>query len=218
MLLEKQISQKHQERVDSSDARNTSEPTPFSQNSMQEHSHASWTRRSKRSRIFADNCEELIALALLSIIGLVMVLQVILRTVFSTPLSWPEEFSQFLFVWTSLLGAVGACKRLALVRLEVVADNLPAVARTILDYVVLVLIAVFLGILCWKGWQLATRTSFSAATLPITWAWAYAAVPVVSVLMVARLIQMQIFKYRFAFVEALFMHPHDAAGQEGAAK
>ncbi|MER1967583.1 TRAP transporter small permease subunit [Castellaniella sp. GW247-6E4] len=157
------------------------------------------------ARVAIDNGEELIGLALLTIIGLVMVAQVFLRTLFGAPLSWPEELSQFLFIWCSALGAIGAAKRLGLVRLGVVADNLPPKLRAAFDYVVLLLILMLLAILGWYGWGLMSRTSFSFATLPLTWASAYAAAPVMSVLLGARLIQLQIFRYRFVFIETFLV-------------
>lgn len=154
-----------------------------------------------------DNGEELIACVLLCIIGFAMLVQVFLRTLFATPLSWPEELSQFLFVWCSVFGAVGAAKRLGLVRLGVVADNLPPAVRTVFDYVVLLLILGLLAVLGWYGWNLMSRTSFSFATLPITWAWAYAAAPALSILLGIRLIQHQLFRYRFQFIETLWARP-----------
>jgi TRAP-type C4-dicarboxylate transport system permease small subunit len=169
-------------------------------------------------RLVADNAEELIALLLLCIIGISMAAQVLLRTVFSTPLSWPEELSQFLFVWTSAFGAIGAAKRLGLVRLGVVADNLPQALRKVCDVLVLVLILALLAVLGWKGWQLTLRTSFSAATLPITWAWAYAAAPAVSILMAIRLVQLQLFNYRFLFIEAALGHKPLATEPAGVGK
>ena len=158
------------------------------------------------ARLLADNAEELLALVFLGIIGFSMAAQVLLRTVFHAPLSWPEELSQFLFVWASAFGAIGAAKRLGLVKLGVVADNLPASLRKIFDVLVLVAILALLAVLGWKGWQLTLRTSFSAATLPITWAWAYAAAPAVSILMALRLVQLQLFNYRFIFIETAFGH------------
>jgi TRAP-type transport system small permease protein len=153
------------------------------------------------SRLILDNCEELVAVLLLSIIGVVMAGQVAFRTVFNAPLSWPEELSQFLFVWASLLGAVGATKRAQLVRFESVLNWLPSWLRTVFEYVSFAAITVFLLVLGWKAVQLGTRTSFAATTLPITWAWAYAGVPVFSIASVTRLVQARIFGYRFTFVE-----------------
>lgn len=168
-------------------------------------------RRPHAARIIVDNLEELVAAALICVIGVAMSVQVCLRSFFGAPLSWPEELSQFLFVWVSALGAVGAGKRLGLVRLEAVAEKLPPALGAILDYVILVLIAIFLGVLGWKGAQLAARTSFAATTLPLTWAWLYAAAPAFSVLMIARLFQLQVLRYRFTFIEALIAEQRDQA-------
>jgi TRAP-type transport system small permease protein len=168
-------------------------------------------------RLVADNCEELVALALVSVIGCVMVLQVLLRTVFAAPLSWPEELSQFLFVWASMLGAVGACKRLQLVRLDLVAHHLPPMARGILDHIVTLLVGIFLAVLFWKSTQLAMRTSFAATTLPITWAWAYAAAPVFCVATALRMVQMQFLKYSFAFIEDRLRRAEENASAEAVA-
>ncbi|ANN78061.1 TRAP transporter small permease [Bordetella flabilis] len=154
-------------------------------------------------RVLADNAEELLALVLVVVIGMVMAAQVLLRTLFDTPLSWPEELSQFLFVWCSALGAIGAYKRHGLVRLDLLTRGLSPRAQAALEYLCVLLIAVFLAVLGWKGYQLASRTSFSAATLPVTWAWAYAAAPVFSALMIVRMLQLQVFKREYRYLETL---------------
>ena len=182
---------------------------------MQEGPAFAPVQRQRLARILADNFEELVAAALLCVIGGTMAMQVCLRSFFGAPLSWPEELSQFLFVWTSILGAVGAGKRHGLVRLEAIAEMLPPALRAGLDYLILGLIAVLLGILCWKGWQLGARTSFTATTLPLTWTWLYAAAPVFSVLMVARLFQLQVLRYRFTFIESLITDKRIDAGPAG---
>lgn len=156
------------------------------------------------AKIVVDNLEELLAVALLLFIGVAMAAQVFLRSAFSAPLSWPEELSQFFFVWASTLGAVGAAKRFGLVRVESLVEKLPHAVRRTLDVFILVTIAVLLGVLGWQGWQMAVRSTYAAATLPITWAWMYSAAPVFAVLLYGRLIQAQLFKYQFTFVETVF--------------
>lgn len=168
-----------------------------------------------RGRITLDNFEELLAVALLCVIGATMAMQVCLRSFFGAPLSWPEELSQFLFVWASILGAVGAGKRHGLVRLEAIAERLPQSLRAVLDYMILLAIAAFLAILGWQGWQLGARTSFTATTLPLTWAWLYAAAPAFAILMVARLFQLQVLRYRFVFIESLLPGGQGEAGAGG---
>jgi len=161
-------------------------------------------RRRGIAKVIADNLEELVAVVLLLLIGASMAAQVFMRSVFSAPMSWPEELSQFLFVWASTLGAVGAAKRFGgLVRVESVAEKFPPAVRKVLDFFILVAIAVLLGVLGWQGWQMAARTTYAATILPITWAWMYSAAAVFSVLIYARLIQAQVFRYRFTFIESV---------------
>lgn len=155
------------------------------------------------ARLLVDNLEELIAVLLLVLIGVVMATQVLLRTAFSAPLSWPEELSQFMFVWASTLGAVGAAKRFGLVRVTSLVDRLPAGMQRVLGYLILGIVGTLLGVLGWQGWQMTVRSTYAAATLPITWAWMYSAAAVFSALMFARLLQAQVFRYRFAFIETV---------------
>jgi TRAP-type C4-dicarboxylate transport system permease small subunit len=167
------------------------------------------------TRLIGDNLEELVAAALLAFIGVAMLAQVGLRTLFGAPLSWPEELSQFLFVWASALGAVGAAKRSGLVRVESVAERLPNALQIGLKYVILILTALLLGVVAWQGWRLASRTSFTAASLPITWALAYYAAPAFSLMTMARIIQLQIFGYDFQFVEQVLKRQHLNRTPEG---
>jgi TRAP-type C4-dicarboxylate transport system permease small subunit len=182
---------------------------------MQEILNSAPAQRASFSRVVTDNFEELTAVVLLCLIGAIMAAQVCLRSFFGAPLSWPEELSQFLFVWASALGAVGAGKRHGLVRLEAVAEKLPPALGRVVDHLILAAIAVLLGILGWKGWQLAASTSFGAATLPVTWAWLYAAAPAFSALMIVRLFQLQVLRYRFTFIETLLAGPHGNVAAEG---
>jgi TRAP-type C4-dicarboxylate transport system permease small subunit len=173
------------------------------------------TTRSAIGRILFDNAEELLAVLLLGLIGGVLALQVLLRTFLSAPLSWPEELSQFFFVWASALGAIGAVKRFGLVRVEAIFERFPVSVRRWLDVVVLASIAFVLAILGWYGWQMASRSTYAAASLPITWWWMYAAAPAFSILAFARLLQAQVFRYRFAFIEVELSRGEEIADARG---
>ena len=157
-------------------------------------------------RVLLDNWEEMLAAGLLLVIGITMVLQVLRRTVFGAPLEWPEELSQFLLVWASALGGVGAIKRAALVRVDYVLERLSPVGRMVVDGVIYAAICGVLVVLGWTGWQLTSRTSTLATSLPITWAWAYAAAPLLAILAIVRLLQLQVLGYRFAFLEVMVLH------------
>jgi TRAP-type transport system small permease protein len=156
-------------------------------------------------RVLIDSCEELVAAGLLVAIGVATVLQVCLRTVFGSPLEWPEELSQFLMVWASALGAVGAIKRAALVRVDYLVERVPPSLRRLFDSIVLVIVGSVLVVLGWAGWELTHRTSTVATVLPITWAWAYAAAPVFSILGLVRLAQSRVLGHRFTFFEVAIL-------------
>lgn len=172
--------------------------------------------RPRPAKVVADNCEELLALLLLFVIGVAIATQVFMRTVFSAPLSWPEELAQFLFVWASVLGAVGAAKRFGLVRVETIAEMFPPAIRRAVDIFVLVAIGVLLGVLGWQGWQMAARTTYAATTLPITWWWMYSAAAVFAVLVYTRMLQAQLFRYRFTFIETIIAARRPPVGGSGA--
>jgi len=161
--------------------------------------------------ILSDGLEEIIAAGLLAIIAAAMALQVVLRTIFAAPLGWPEELAQFLFVWASLFGAIGAIKRSELIRVEYLVSKLTGPQQRIVDGLVVIGICALLAVLFWKGWTLASRTSFAAAALPITWAWAYAAIPVFCVIGGVRLLQVRLLRHKFIRIEDMLhrAQPHD---------
>lgn len=159
-------------------------------------------RTASMGRLLFDNFEELIATLLLVVIGVSMMMQIVSRGILNNPLGWPEMLSQMLLIWASVLGAVGAAKRWALVRMESLLNSLPQQPRRLAEWIGLVAVCVLLVMLAWKGTQLAQRISTVAHPLPVTWAWGYAAAPVFSVLMLVRLFQIHVLSYRFVFVEA----------------
>lgn len=161
-------------------------------------------RRHHPGKVLVDNAEELVALVLLLLIGLSIGLQVVMRSAFNAPLSWPEELSQYFFVWASVLGAVGAAKRVGLVRVETLAEKFPPGVRRGVDAIILLAISALLGVLGWQGYQMAARSTYAATTLPLTWAWMYSAATVFAILLFVRLIQVQLFRYRFTFIEHVF--------------
>lgn len=153
-------------------------------------------------RIIGDNMEELIGSILLLMIFVTMALQVGLRTVFSFPLAWPEELSQFLMVWASLLGAVGALKRADLVKIGIVEDCLSGYRLKLLQWLQLAIIVGLLAVLLISGAEYTGRARLMAASMPITWFWGYLASPVFAFCAIGRGLQV-VLGYKFLFVESL---------------
>lgn len=158
-------------------------------------------------KVVFDNAEEILATVLLVITLLAIALQITARSAFNAPLVWPEMLAQFLFLWASVLGTVGAIKRFELIRIDSLLLWAPRPVRAVLEWIGWVSICALLVVLGFKGWQLAMRTTTLATPLPITWAWGYAAAPTFSICALLRLCQMKFFDYRFMLVESFLPDP-----------
>ena len=76
--------------------------------------------------------EEVLLVTLLIMIACVMGLQVFMRKVVNSSLSWPEEFSRYCYVWTCFLTLAYTVRHGNMLRVNVIADLLPPVIRKIL--------------------------------------------------------------------------------------
>ncbi len=129
------------------------------------------------------------AIALLSTICVVLLLQVVMRYFFASPLAWSEELARYLFVWLTFLGAALAFRLRAHIAVDVVTELLnrrgsvlPArvLNGAIQGIVLIFLIAILLG-----GINLVQQTSGQVTPgLRIPMAWVYLAIPVGSLIMI----------------------------------
>lgn len=67
----------------------------------------------------------------LGLMGILIFLNVLLRYCFNSGLPWAEEFSRFLFVWLTFLGAIGALKDNAHLGFTSLVQKLPANGKKI---------------------------------------------------------------------------------------
>jgi TRAP-type C4-dicarboxylate transport system permease small subunit len=58
----------------------------------------------KKLRYVTDHIEAYILVFILCMIAFVMLLQIIMRYFFNTPLSWPEELCRYLYIWMCFIG------------------------------------------------------------------------------------------------------------------
>ena len=73
-------------------------------------------------RKLIDNLEEYFVVATMALMTLLVFVQVIMRYVFSSSLSWSEELARFIFLWVSWVGASYAVKERAHFRVEMFAN------------------------------------------------------------------------------------------------
>lgn len=82
---------------------------------------------------------------LLGVIALVMLLQIIMRYVFRTPLDWAEELCRQCFIYSGLIGIAFCSKKDILIRMDALILVLPEKIRkiwlTIVDFVLIAFFA-----------------------------------------------------------------------------
>jgi TRAP-type C4-dicarboxylate transport system permease small subunit len=115
-------------------------------------------------------------LALICVLGL---WQVLARFVFSQPSTWTEEAMRRLLIWCVMLGVVVAFRRGALVSVDLMLRLSRGWWRRVVRSLITVSSLAFLAVLLWFGIDLAWRVRFQTfASLDLSMAWAYAALPV----------------------------------------
>ncbi|MCA0239486.1 MAG: TRAP transporter small permease [Proteobacteria bacterium] len=120
-----------------------------------------------------------LACLLLAVICVLGLWQVLARFVFSQPSVWTEESMRRLLIWCVMLGVVAAFRNGALVSVDLMLRlSRGAWQRAVRTTITAVSLA-FLAVLIWYGSNLAWRVRFQTfASMELSMAWAYAALPV----------------------------------------
>ncbi|MFV0436406.1 MAG: TRAP transporter small permease [Desulfopila sp.] len=92
----------------------------------------------------------------------VITAQVIFR-IFFTALSWSEELSRYLLVWSSFIGGAVAYKKGAHIAVSFVIDSLPVPARKIVQTISCLLVALFLAVTIWYAGQVYAMQVFQVS-------------------------------------------------------
>ena len=105
--------------------------------------------------------------------------QVVTRFVLSQPSTWTEEAMRRLLIWCVMLGVVVAFRRGALVSVDLMLRSSRGAWQRVVRTIITVSSLAFLGVLLWFGIDLAWRVRFQTfASMELSMAWAYAALPV----------------------------------------
>ena len=139
-----------------------------------------------------DHLEEYILVYSMMFSVALVFLQVIMRYVFSSSLSWSEELARYLFLWQIWLGASYAVKERKHLRIEAVQSMIKSASGKIrFELVALFLWLVFSIFMVYKGGELVKLLFVRGQVSPamrVPMAYAYASVPVGCLLMSIRLI------------------------------
>lgn len=117
--------------------------------------------------------------AVLGVMLIVITLQVVSRYVFNSSLSWTEELSKSLMVWSAFLVAPWALRTGANVSIDLFLEAMPKRTRFLAELVVSLLVLWVLFILLRESIGFVGRGLQSRmATLPVTTGYVYAIMPI----------------------------------------
>jgi TRAP-type mannitol/chloroaromatic compound transport system permease small subunit len=105
---------------------------------------------------------------------IVILLEVLMRYVFSASQTWSSEMSVFLFGAFFTLGGGYTLLKEGHVRMDVFFIKLSPRGKAIMDIATFILFFAFVGVLIWKGWDIAIRAfqlaeRSESAWRPILW-------------------------------------------------
>ena len=118
-----------------------------------------------------DRGFEIILACCLGLMGTLIFLNVFLRYCFNSGLPWAEEFSRFLFVWLTFLGAIGALKSNAHLGFTSLVQKLPKNGKKVAFVISNSLVLYCLWALLEGSWQMTTlsvHTVSPATGLPLS--------------------------------------------------
>ena len=103
--------------------------------------------------------------------------QIIFRTWF-TSLSWSEEVTRYLLIWSTFLGATCVYRHFGNIAITFVQDSLPGSARRIMRILVQVICLVLFVLLCYYGTKYAFNLKKTATSIPVKMSYVFMVVPI----------------------------------------
>ena len=147
----------------------------------------------KRSIQKVDKCLSMIENAViilgLSAMFLILLAQVIMRYVFSCPLTWSEEAARFIFVYVSFIGISYAYRQKGHIRMQVVVNLFPQAVRRGLEVLInLGTIALFCYMIPFSFRFIGIQAGVKATATHIPMSIVYTALPLGMALSCVRLL------------------------------
>jgi TRAP-type C4-dicarboxylate transport system permease small subunit len=131
---------------------------------------------------------EVLLAVLIATIAVILVLEVAFRYLLGHSLLWAEEFSRFLFLWTTFIGAGAAVGKGMHFSLRSLVEVLPTGPRRVAGLVNALAVGALAVLFVVEGWRLARFAAPQMSTvLDISRFWFYLAIPVGGVLILAYL-------------------------------
>ena len=136
---------------------------------------------SSLSNALDKTCGVVIAL-MLALMVIFTIAQVVCRTWFVS-LSWSEEATRFLLIWSTFLGASCVYRHNGNIAITVIQNLFPKNTQKNLRALIHGLCLVLFIILCWYGFLYCSRQVRTASAIPIKMKYIYMCLPVSMVIM-----------------------------------
>ncbi|WP_434310871.1 TRAP transporter small permease [Hominifimenecus sp. rT4P-3] len=139
-----------------------------------------------------ENLEGTLLMVFLAAFSCVMMLQVIMRYLFSSALPWAEEVCRYLFVYSAFLSVPYTVKKGLGIRVDVIYRLFPKALQKLLNYFYEILQMLFYGYLGYSSLEVIRNVTESGALTPalrIPMQYVYLIIPIGFGLGVVRLIQ-----------------------------
>lgn len=131
---------------------------------------------------FADKLAKITLLVIKVLTGILVVtvlVGVFFRYVVRDSLSWTEELARYLMIWAALLAVSVGIKDKEHVGIQLLIKQFPPLITKIITFVVYIITMVFLGVLTYKGYQVADKaTTQLSLALNISMYWPLMSIPV----------------------------------------
>ncbi|MPW25569.1 TRAP transporter small permease subunit [Alkalibaculum sp. M08DMB] len=136
--------------------------------------------------------EEIVLIGIFSIMVVLVFLQVVMRYVFQSSLSWSEELARYMFLWIIWLGASYATKKNAHISLDFVTSRLSLKLQKtvwIIKMAIWIAFTIFLAYISFRLTYMIFERGQMSPALKIPMGYAYASIPVGVTMMLFRIIQ-----------------------------
>lgn len=144
-----------------------------------------------------NNLEEIIGTALFVIMLVILVVQTLTRQGIGVPLVWTEELSKLLFIYAGYLGIAASIKDNSHVSIDVFVKKFPEkVQKWIYIFNQLLILAALITVFVVSLTIVDRHAHLTIVTLKISYAYMYAALPILTLLMVYRLIERLVKEWR----------------------
>lgn len=153
-------------------------------------------------RFFA-NMEEIIGGILFIAMLIILTMQIFSSLVLDQPLMWSEALAKFIFIYVGYLAVAIGIKENGHVYIDYFVEKMPKVIRKGINYLFQFMILVALLLMGYVGYEMALRkVPVDIVALGISYVYMYSALPLLSILMIYRLLERNYQEWRNSKGEA----------------